>query len=220
MSDARVERLTGVSGVLIGVGAVALVPLYFMYAGPPPAWNVLTRNFINLLVIGLFIVFISGFCHLVRESVGRGAAAHGWVASLAFAAGVTFAAMALVAISMETGGVFGAPNGTIDPTIDGPLADGSILLHGSVGRMLNALFLSAAGYAILGSEMLPAWLGRTAYGIALVDLAFIPSLYFGKDAAQFYSAIGWGNSAFAASLIGFWMFAAGVVLLRRPRLIA
>jgi len=216
MTNSHVERLTGLSGVLIGVGAILLVPLYFMYPGPPPAWNVLTRNFINLLVVGLFIVFVTGFCHLVREA----GAAWRWIASLAYAAGVSYAAVALVAISLETGGVFGAPNGSIDPTIDGPLADGSILLHGSVGRMLNALFLGAAGYAILGSEMLSAWLGRAAYAIALVDLAFIPSIFFGKDAAQFYSAIGWGNSAFAASLIAFWMLATGVALLRRRRLLA
>jgi hypothetical protein len=33
MTDANVRRLTGVAGVLIGVGATLVVPLYFASAG-------------------------------------------------------------------------------------------------------------------------------------------------------------------------------------------
>jgi hypothetical protein len=41
--------------------------------------------------------------------------------------------------------------------------------------------------------MLPTWVGRTAYVLALINLAFVPALYFGDNAADFYSAQGWGH---------------------------
>jgi hypothetical protein len=44
----------------------------------------------------------------------------------------------------------------------------------------------------------------------------VPSLYFGPDAAQFYSAVGWGNSALTASLLVYWVTAIGIAVLR-PR---
>ena len=50
-------------------------------------------------------------------------------------------------------------------------------MHGSVIRMVTALLLSAAGYAILRTGALPRWAGRIAYLLALVNLAFVPSMY-------------------------------------------
>ena len=128
---------------------------------------------------------------------------------------MTWVALLLVGISLEVGAIFGGPEGPIDPTIDGPLAHGTMLIHGSIGRTLTVLILTAAGHAILRTRMLPTWIGRAAYGIALLNAAFIPSMFFGPDAARFYSAVGWGNSALVASLIGYWIFAVGFTLLRR-----
>jgi hypothetical protein len=93
----------------------------------------------------------------------------------------------------------GHPVGSIDPTVDGPLAEGRMLLHGSVGRILTAVLHAAAGYAILHTTALPAWAGWSAYIIAAVNLAFVASLYFGPDADEFYSAVGWGTSALPAA---------------------
>lgn len=213
MNDAVVRRLTGISGVLIGIGTALLIPLYFMYSGPPPAWNVLTRDLIGLILAAVLIVFVAGFSHLIRQAD----ATYQWIASLVYGTGLVHVAVILVGTSLEAGAVFGTPNGTIDPTIDGPLAEGSILLRGSIGRILNALFLVTAGYSVLRTRLLPAWLGWAAYGGALLNLACVPSIYFGKNAAQFYSAIGWGNSALAASLLGYWILGAGIMMLRRPR---
>lgn len=210
MNNAQVERLTGIAGVAIGVGSFVLVPLYFTYSGAPPASNVLTRNLISILVCGFLIVFLAGLSHLIRKAD----AAYEWIASLVYGAGMTWVAVLLVGISLEVGAIFGGPEGTIDPTIDGPLAHGTMLIHGSIGRALTVVILTAAGYAILRTRMLPNWIGRAAYAIALINLAFIPSLYFGPDATQFYSAVGWGNSALVASFIGYWILAVGITLLR------
>ena len=52
--------------------------------------------------------------------------------------------------------------------------------------------------------------------LAAVNLAFVPSLYFGIDAARFYSALGWGNTALTAGLFLYWAVAAGVAAMLRP----
>jgi hypothetical protein len=216
MSDTQVRRVTGIAGVAIGALSMLLVPLYFAYSGAPPSANVLARNLINIILAAFMIVFLVGLAHLIRKVD----AAFEWIASLVQGAGLTFVAVLLVGISLEVGAVFGGPEGTIDPTIDGPLAAGSMLIHGSIGRALTVVILTAAGYAILHTGLLPDWLGRSAYGIALINLAFIPSMFFGPDAARFYSAVGWGNSALVASLIAYWILAVGIVLLKRPEKVA
>jgi len=213
MNDAQIQRITGWSGVAIAVLAIATVPLYFMYEGPPPAWNVFTRNLVGLIDFAFMIAFIAGFSHLLR----RKGPAFDWLASVFQSAGMLFVAVGLVAVSLEAGVVFGTPDGSIDPTINGTLAEGNMLIQGSIKRLLTVVMLLAAGFAVIRAQIAPRWLGYAAYAIALFNLAFVPSMYFGKDAAVFYSAIGWGNSAFCASFLAYWILAIGIVLLRRPR---
>jgi len=213
MNHAQVRRITGLSGVAVGVVSTLAIPLYFMYSGPPPAWNVFTRDLVGLISCAFLIVVFAGFSHLIRSAD----AAYEWIASLVYGTGLLFVGVTLVAISLEAGVVFGAPDGTLDPTIDGPLAEANILIHGSIKRLLTAVFLVPSAYAVLRTRMLPRWVGRAAYVIAIIDLLFVPSIYFGKDAAQFYSAIGWGNSALVAAFFGYWILAVGAILLRKPR---
>ncbi|MER7952631.1 hypothetical protein ABTY59_35085 [Streptomyces sp. NPDC096079] len=59
--------------------------------------------------------------------------------------------------------------------------------------LARLVFGSGPAYAILRSGVLPRWTGRLAYAVALVNLAFVPSLFFGTDAADFYSAVGWAT---------------------------
>lgn len=214
MNENRIRRLTGLSGVAAGTLAAVAVPLYFVYSGPPPAPNVLTRILLNLLTCGALLVFLTGLRHLIR---GAGPS-FDWPASLVFGAGLGYVTLTLVAASIEAGIVLEHPGGGLDPTVDGPLAHANMLLHGSAARLLTAVLLFAAGYAILRSGVLPRWSGYTAHAVAAVNLAFVPSLFFGTDAAEFYSAVGWGNTALTAALIVYWALAVGVALLRRtPR---
>ena len=213
MNDAQIQRITGWSGVAVAILAMATIPLYFIYEGAPPAWNVFTRNLVGLISFAFMIAFFAGFSHLLR----RKGSEYDWLASVFHSAGMLFVAVGLVAVSFETGVVFGAPDGSLDPTIQGTLAEGNILIQGSIKRLLTVVMLLAAGFAVIRTRIAPRWLGYAAYAIALFNLAFVPSIYFGKDATQFYSAIGWGNSAFCASFLAYWILAIGIVLLRRPR---
>jgi hypothetical protein len=212
MSNDDVRKVTGWSGVLVGICTLGSVPLYFVYGGPPPVSNVLTRNLIGIITIALMLAFFSGLQHVMR----RARAEAEWPASLMYGAALLFMAIAMVAAAMETGAVFLTPDGTVDPTTDGPLAAASVLMHGSIKRLLTGVMLLAAGIAIFRTHVLPRWTGWSAYFVALCNFAFVPSLYFGTDVTKFYSAHGWGNSALAGSLIGYWVFATGIAALRRP----
>ncbi|MET8677969.1 hypothetical protein ABZW18_10340 [Streptomyces sp. NPDC004647] len=213
MDDSGI-RLMGACGIAAGALAAVGVPLYFLYSGAPPAWNVLARILLNILTCALLLTFLAGLRHLIRDA----GAGFEWLASLVFGSGLAYVTVTLVAASLEAGVVLEYPGGTLDPTVDGPLAHANMLMHGSVARLLTAVLLTAAGYAILRSGVLPCWSGRSAYVVAAVNVAFVPSLFFGTDAAQFYSAVGWGNTAMTAALIVYWALAVGIAVVRRtPR---
>ncbi|MFE6062098.1 hypothetical protein [Streptomyces sp. NPDC056431] len=211
MDDIAIRRLMSVCGIAAGLLAAVGVPLYFVYSGAPPASNVLARILLNILTCGALLVFLTGLRHLIRTA----GAGYEWLASLVFGSGLAYVVATLVAASIEAGTVLEHPDGTLDPTVDGTLAHANMLLHGSVARLLTAILLAAAGYAILRSGVLPRWTGRLAHSVALVNIAFVPSLFFGTDAADFYSAVGWGNTALTAALVVYWALAVGIAV--RPR---
>jgi hypothetical protein len=210
MNNLQAQRVMGASGLLVGIGVMLTIPLYFVYSGAPPAWNVLTRDLLSLLVLAAMLIFFACFSQLIR----RADANLDWLASIIYGAAMLFLAVAFVATALEAGVVFGNPDGTLDPTTDGVLAHANILMHGSIKRLLTVVMLVPAGYAVLRTRILPAWVGWSAYLIAACNLAFVPSLYFGTDVTKFYSAIGWGNSAFVASFLGYWILAVGIAALR------
>jgi hypothetical protein len=155
MDDIGIRRLTGLAAITAAVLGTTLVPLYFVSSGAPPAWNVLTRSLVNLVAAAAVYVFIAGLACLIRRAGVR----YEWLASLVFGACLMYVTVTLVAISLEAGVVLDNPDGTVDPTVDGPVAHANMLLHGSVPRLLTAVMLIAAGYAILQSGVLP--LGRS-----------------------------------------------------------
>jgi hypothetical protein len=216
MTETAVRRVAGFAGILAAVLGVVVVPLYFIYSGPPPAWNVLIRNLLNLIAVMAILVFLLGLAHLMRRAGAR----YDFLASVVSGAGLLYVAVTLVAISLETGIVLETTDGKVDPTVDGPVAHANMLLHGSIPRLLTAATLLAAGAAIVRSGILPRWIGRAAYVVAVINVAFVPAMFFGDDATHFYSAVGWGTAATAATLLLYWALAAGIAALRRPRPVA
>jgi hypothetical protein len=211
--EASVRNVTSAAGLIAGASVLLSVPLYFMYSGAPPAWNVLTRDLITLLTCAGSLVFVAGFSHIAA----RRSPAAGFASLLAAGAGFIFIAISLVTTSLEAGVVFGAPDGSLDPTIDGPLAHANMLAHGPIKRLLTAIYLFAAGHAALRAGLLPAWLRKAGTFIALINLAFVPSLYFGTDPTDFYAVHSWANSAVTGSLLFYWMIAASIVLMLARR---
>lgn len=206
-----VRGITALSGILVVVTTIAVIALYFTHMGPPPMENVLTRTLLGLGTFSAFMLFMAGMHAMLR----REASAGDFALSLSQTAGILFVGMGLIALANEAGVAFGAPDGSMDPTTDGPLAAANILIHGSIQRLLTATYLFSIGYAVLRSRLIPRWIGALGFVIGAVNVGFIPALYFGTDVTRFYSAHGWGNSALTGSLIIWWILAVSLALLMR-----
>jgi len=211
MNTLSLRRRTGIFGLVASLISLTQLPLYFMYSGAPPQWNVLTRILLSIIGASILIVFLAGFRLVIRA----GSPNLEWAATIVLVSGLMWLTFSLVAQSMEAGTVI-VSKVPIDPTIAGVLAPGQFLLFGSIGRAMTTLFLSASGLAVLRGRLMPAWLGRLAWIIALINLAFVPAMFFGPDAAQFYSAVGWGTTATAPSLVVCWILIGSIILIRTP----
>jgi hypothetical protein len=159
----------------------------------------------------ILIVFLAGFRQVIRQASPD----LEWAATVVLASGLMWLTFSTVAQSMEAGTAI-VSKIPIDPTVEGVLAPGQFLMQGSIGRLMTTLFLSASGFAILRGRLMPAWLGRLAWIIAMVNLAFVPAMFFGPDAAQFYSAVGWGTTATAPVLVVCWILIASIIMVRTP----
>jgi hypothetical protein len=61
---------------------------------------------------------------------------------------------------------------------------------------------------------LPRWTTSSAYLLAAINLAFVPSIYFGNDPANVYAASGWGTTATMGALFMLWLLAVSVAIIR------
>ncbi|MFF4489928.1 hypothetical protein ACFY0F_26080 [Streptomyces sp. NPDC001544] len=202
MNETVARRLTGLAGIATAAAFIVEVPLYFIYSGPPPDSNVLTRLLIGILALALLIVFVTAF----RELVKAVNPAYEWVGTLAFAAGLVYATITLVSSGLEAGAVIAADH-PIDPTIT---VSGTYILYGSIDRLMLALFLTTVGCGISRTNLLPRWTHRSAFLLAGLNLVFVPSLFFGNTPAHFYAANGWGTTALMGAVFSYWMLALGI----------
>ena len=164
------------------------------------------------MIFTLFLIFSTGLRHLLG-----GAGLAGDIASMS---GLMYAAITLVAASLEAGVALEYPDGSKDPTIDGPLANGMALLHGPVARLLVATFLLALAVGVHRTWVLPRWVRTGSVLLAVVNLAFVPSLFFGMNPAHFYAANGWGSTASIGGVNMIWVGAVGVAILRARHAVA
>jgi len=207
----NLRRYTGIFGLLAAIISLIQLPLYFMYPGVPPQWNVLTRILVSIVGTSILVVFLCGFRLIIRNA-GPDLE---WAATIVLVSGIMWLTFSSVAQSMEAGTAI-VSKLPIDPTIDGALAPGQFLLFGSIGRAMTTLFLSSSGIAILRGRLMPSWFGRLALVLALVNVAFLPTMFFGSNAAQFYSAVGWGTTATIPALVVCWILVASIILVKDP----
>lgn len=116
----------------------------------------------------------------------------------------------LISTGLEAGAVI-ASGPPIDPTV---AVSGACLLYGSISRLLEAVFLASFGYVVMRTEIFPRWTGRSAYVLAVVNLAFVPSMFFGNEPSHFYAANGWGTTASIGGIFMLWLLAVSVAILR------
>lgn len=212
MNEATMRRYTGALGIIASLFIIVQVPMYFLYSGAPPDWNILTRSLIGIIGCTVFIVYFTGLRQLIRQVDPR----YDWAATVIQMAGLLWVAMVFVPQAMEAGAAI-AVRQDIDTTTEGPFAPAQYLMQGAISRLLMALFLIAVGITVSRLRFLPAWVGRSAYVLAAINLVFVPAVYFGDDAANFYSAQGWGTTASMGALWSLWTLAVSISVVRSAR---
>src|SRR3954465_5680552 len=93
---------------------MAVIPLFFVFAGAPPLSNILNRVFVSMFTCAGCIVFLVG----LREILKRAAPEHGFLSSLAFYAGFAYIVLVMVADSVQVGTALAHSN-PVDPTLVG-----------------------------------------------------------------------------------------------------
>ena len=204
------RRVTGWAALGGGLLSVVMVGLYFVYSGPPPSSNVLLRNLLLLTTFTALLAFSVGLGRLLRVPNGDA----GLAGELAVTALNIYVTVTLVAASLEVGAILQHPDAGLDPTLDGPLAAGMVLLHGPIARVLVAVFLIGLAAAPNSRAIFSTRVLTGGVVLALLNLALVPSLFFGMDAAQFYAANGWGAVASIGALNVIWFALLGRSILR------
>ena len=224
MSDQEIRRWTGTFGIASGVLFVALFVIYGAIGTTPRAEDttsfsdyvtknsgaILTITIVYTLSTVCFLVFLAGFRHLIRQARTDFEV----VSGLVFGAGLVDATLALVGFVLLGGAALDTINHQANPTLVSTLGEATTLAFGAIGLITQALFLAAAGYAILGTTVLPRWTGWVAYVGAILCLVAVPAVYVGSGPTAFYTADGYvGFLGPLAYLV--WLLSAGISLLMK-----
>lgn len=209
MKNIEIRKITGISGITVYVLAMLVLPLYFIYSGPPPVSNILTRSFANMFATASLLVFITGFRQLIKESVPNSE----WLATLCFNFGFAFVMTVFVSDAIQVGGVLGKEGG-VDPTIVGAGAEGAILLFGPIARLLTSAFLGLSSLAILRTKILPQWTALLGLLLSLFHLALVPTIFSGTITSYFYSINGLGIPI-SGGLFTFWILIVSIYLVSK-----
>lgn len=224
MSDLSMRRLTAGFGLAIVVLNWVMFPLYVIPGAPPPFqdtasylayWTgnsglILARVLLDLFECACLLVFAAGLRHLIRQARSE----YEWVGTLAFGAALALSTVTLVAASLEGGIALDTVGGQASPAAIRALGDGYILIYQSIGCILIALFSAAAGYATLGTGVLPRWTGWLAYVAAILNLVAVPLGLSIAPAAVLTVAV------IADFPLQIWLLIISIVLMRKREAIA
>jgi len=225
MNDSKVFRLAGAFGLAAGVLTVIEFPLWMLGGMPPSFSNIqafsayvsstsvfyLHRTVLDMFIFVFLMVFMAGF----RQVIIQKAREAEWLATLFFGIGMVYSALTLVSDSITGGVGLDTVGGNPNPTAIRTLTESTILMYGSVGLILIGSMLVLAGYLTFTSAALPKWTGWVAIVAAMLNFAFVPSMYFGNNPQGFYTASGWGSAVGATFPFLLWVLVTSVAMIRK-----
>jgi hypothetical protein len=189
MGDLAVARWTGAFGLATVVFWLSQFPLYSI-GQPPSVYNgqafaghlkaissiAFTRIVLDLGVYVSMMVFAAGMRRLIRSARQD----YEWVGTLLFGSAIVWLAVTLVADGLAGGAVLDAISSQPDPSVVRALTLATILIYNSATAfVMTAMFLTVAGLATLGTQILPAWTAWLAFVGAALCLACVPTIYGG-----------------------------------------
>lgn len=223
MNDLKVLRWAGALGVAACVLTLIEFPLWMIGGAPPSFWDIaafseyvaktnvfyLHRTLLDMFIFVFLMVFLAGF----RQMIIQKSREHEWAATLFFGIGLVYSAITLVSDAITGGVGLDTMGGNPNLTAIRALTEATILMFGSVGLILIGSLLVLAGYLTIATGVLPKWTGWVAIVTALLNFAFVPSMYFGTDPKGFYTASGWGPSVGATFPFLIWILIASISMI-------
>jgi hypothetical protein len=134
-----------------------------------------------------------------------------------FGAAIVWMAVTLVADGLAGGAVLDSISSRPDASTVRALNLGTLLIYNSsTAFVLTAMLLATAGFAIIGTGVLPAWTGRLAYAGVALCIACVPAMYGGPvDFAGVYNAGSFGPALVANFPPAIWFAAVSILMLRK-----
>lgn len=225
MSAWSVARWTGVLGLAsIGMQLVAII--FFSALGLPPSiddaikildyvksGHILITSSLLFFFIGLalFLGFIAG----LRSVAVAADAKHEWLATSAFAAGLTITVVAIISLALILDSTAIATSSHADAAIVRGLFETSGVLGGAPSLVPLAFYLGAAGSLVATTRILPRWLAQAGWIGSMLVLVATFSAYGASDPLAFWSANGL-VTVLALIPLYVWTLGASVALMRRP----
>ena len=167
---------------------------------------------IDTLLMSCLIIFFAGF----RQLIIRSKKDLSWITDLAFGAGLVFVAVTLVGDAMDGGAALDTVGSfTPDTSVLRALTEGHMLLFGSIGCILTALITATYAYTTFASNAVPKWTGWVGYGVALLNLLAVPTVFGGTNASAFLSAGGPAVTLLATFPFLAWVIVVGIVTIRK-----
>ena len=224
MKDMKINRWAGAFGLAACGLTIIEFPLW-MLGGMPPSFSDITafsdyvtkanifylhRTLLDLFILMFLMLFMAGF----RQVILQKGHDQEWLATLFFGIGVVYIALTLVSDSITGAVGLDTIGGNPSPIAIRALTESTILMYGSVGLFLIGAMLLLAGYLTLTTCGLPRWTGWVAIIAAMLNFAFVPSMYFGTNPQGFYTSSGWGPSVGATFPFLIWILVTSIVMIR------
>lgn len=201
MEVAYLEALIAWSGIAAFVITMIEIPFWFVYSGVPPKSNVISRTFISLFVLPALLIFSISFMLILLNPLT--------IVGALFV--VVMTAVTYVSHSMQFGSIL-ASKKPVDPTVVGSGGEGSLLIYGPITHLLFSFSLIFFSTSILGSDTLPHWIAIVGYGIAVIQLALVPTIFSKTLPEKFYSLNGW-NIPVSGGLFTLWVLMVSLCIL-------
>ncbi|MGA3134440.1 MAG: hypothetical protein ABSC88_00450 [Terracidiphilus sp.] len=225
MTDQKIYRIAGISALACITTFFIEFPFYLVRTPWPGlaasdkladfaarnGTNIMCCVFLDFIILTLFMIFLAGVRHLIRQTN------HEWLASLFFGVGLVYVTLTLVADSLQASTVIDALNPPADGVIIRAVMESMLLMYGAVALWLMALFMAILSCVTLASGALPRWSAWLGYGCALACMAFVPTMFVHHvDLLGFYNPAGLGVEAFTNTFpLAVWVIAAGIFMLRK-----
>jgi hypothetical protein len=225
MDSKNIYRISGWLGILACIITFAEFPLW-MVGGMVPVFSDstafatyvshtgslwITRTLMDFVIYNLLLVFLAGFRRMAIDHYKT----LEWLAILFLSLSIVYITIQLIADCISGSMGLDTFNGKADPVVLRTMVEMTLLMFGSAGLIFIGTLLMIAAVLNHLSGMFKRWYTWVSVVVAILNYAFVPSMYFGTDPSRFYSTGGFGPALMATFPFLTWIVITGILMIRK-----